>query len=130
MDKKRLHIAAGVICDKRQNVFITQRPLKSHMGGYWEFPGGKLEENETPEQALFRELQEEIGIDVTCCSLIDTVVHDFPDRHITLSFFMVSEWENEPYGKEGQLSRWLPIADLNAEDFPPANRTIVALLQK
>ncbi|OAT45634.1 MutT family mutator protein [Proteus hauseri ATCC 700826] len=130
MDKKKLHIAAGVICDKHNNVFIAQRPLKSHMGGFWEFPGGKLEDNETPEQALLRELQEEIGIDVTQCTLLDTVAHDFPDRHITLSFFLVTEWKNEPYGKEGQLSRWAPIVSLNADDFPPANRTIVALLQK
>ena len=130
MDKKKLHIAAGVICDNHNNVFITQRPLGSHMGGFWEFPGGKLEDNETPEQALLHELQEEIGIDVTQCTLLDTVEHDFPDRHITLSFFLVSEWENEPYGKEGQLSRWIPIVSLNADDFPPANRTIVALLQK
>lgn len=130
MDKKKLHIAAGVICDKHNNVFITQRPLKSHMGGFWEFPGGKLEDKETPEQALIRELQEEIDINVTQCTLLDTVTHDFPDRHITLSFFLVTEWENEPYGKEGQLSRWISIADLKAEEFPPANRTIVALLQK
>lgn len=130
IDKKKLHIAAGVICDKQNNVFITQRPLTSHMGGYWEFPGGKLEDKETPEQALYRELQEEIGINVTQCQLLETVEHDFIDRHITLSFFLVTEWENKPYGKEGQLSRWIPIMSLNAEDFPPANRSIVALLQK
>ncbi|MDX7568959.1 8-oxo-dGTP diphosphatase MutT, partial [Serratia marcescens] len=86
-------------------VFITQRPLTSHMGGYWEFPGGKLEDKETPEQSLYRELQEEIGINVTQCQLLETVEHDFIDRHITLSFFLVTEWENKPYGKEGQLSR-------------------------
>ncbi|WP_177332619.1 8-oxo-dGTP diphosphatase MutT, partial [Klebsiella quasipneumoniae] len=84
-------------------------PLTSHMGGYWEFPGGKLEDKETPEQALYRELQEEIGINVTQCQLLETVEHDFIDRHITLSFFLVTEWENKPYGKEGQLSRWIPI---------------------
>lgn len=130
MNKKKLHIAAGVIRDKNNQVFITQRPLSSHMGGYWEFPGGKLEENETAEQALFRELQEEIGINVVQCALLETVEHDFPDRHITLSFFLVDEWENVPYGKEGQLSRWLPINELVAADFPPANRSIVALLQQ
>lgn len=130
MDKRKLHIAAGIICDKSNNVFIAQRPLKSHMGGFWEFPGGKLEEKETPEQALIRELQEEIGINVTQCSLFETVEHDCPDMHITLSFFLVTQWDNQPYGKEGQLSKWVPISSLNADDFPPANRTIVALLQK
>lgn len=130
MDKKKLHIAAGIICDQNNNVFITQRPLKSHMGGFWEFPGGKLEDKETPEQALVRELQEEIGIDVTQCSLFETVEHDFPDRHITLSFFLVTQWDNDPYGKEGQEFKWTSIGSLNADDFPPANRTIVALLQK
>lgn len=77
-----------------------------------------------------RELQEEIGIDVTQYSLFETVEHDFPDRHITLSFFLVTQWDNAPYGKEGQDSKWTSIASLNADDFPPANRTIVALLQK
>nr|CAB58563.1 putative 8-oxo-dGTPase [Proteus mirabilis] len=126
IDKKKLHIAA-VICDKQNNVFITQRPLASHMGGYWEF-GGKLEDKETPEQALYRELQEEIGINVTQCQLLETVEHDFIDRHITLSFFLVTS--GKKLTVKGATFRWVPIMSLNAEDFPPANRSIVALLQK
>lgn len=65
MQKKHLYIAAGIIRDPQNNIFIAQRPMGSHMGGFWEFPGGKLESNERPEDALVRELEEEIGIIAT-----------------------------------------------------------------
>ncbi|MBS9435748.1 8-oxo-dGTP diphosphatase MutT [Photorhabdus noenieputensis] len=128
MEKKHLHIAAGIIRNTQHEVFITQRHADAHMGGFWEFPGGKVEKEETPEQALVRELQEEIGITVTHYELVKTVEHDFSDRLITLYFFLVDGWENEPFGKEGQLSRWVLQKDLIADEFPPANRSIVALL--
>ncbi|MDX7997925.1 8-oxo-dGTP diphosphatase MutT [Xenorhabdus sp. Reich] len=130
MEKKHLHIAAGIIKDSNDEIFITQRSADSHMGGFWEFPGGKLERGETPEQALIRELKEEVGITVTHWDLVDTIQFDFPDRNITLHFFLVDKWENEPFGKEGQPSRWVPQAELIADEFPPANRSIVAFLTK
>ncbi|AYA40889.1 8-oxo-dGTP diphosphatase MutT [Xenorhabdus nematophila] len=130
MEKKYLRIAAGIIRDSNNKIFITQRSADSHMGGFWEFPGGKLEEEETPNQALIRELQEEVGITVTHCELVDTVIHDFPDRNITLYFFLVHGWKNEPFGKEGQPSRWVLQSELIADEFPPANRSIVDFLTK
>ncbi len=128
MEKKHLHIAAGIIKNSHNEIFITQRRADSHMGGFWEFPGGKLEQGETSEQALIRELKEEVGITVIHCELIDTITHDFPDRRITLDFFLVDEWENAPFGKEGQPSRWVLQAELIADEFPPANRNIVDYL--
>ncbi|MBD2811047.1 8-oxo-dGTP diphosphatase MutT [Xenorhabdus sp. Vera] len=130
MEKKYLHIAAGIIKNSNNEIFITQRSADSHMGGFWEFPGGKLEQGETPEQALIRELKEEVGITVTHCKLVDTITHDFPDRNITLYFFLVDEWKNEPFGREGQPSRWVLQLELIADEFPPANRSIVAFLTK
>ncbi|WP_445494520.1 8-oxo-dGTP diphosphatase MutT [Photorhabdus sp. SF281] len=128
MEKKHLYIAAGIIRNSRHEIFITQRHADTHMGGFWEFPGGKVEKEETSEQALVRELQEEVGITATHYELVKTVEHDFPDRLITLYFFLVDGWDNEPFGKEGQRSRWVLQTDLIADEFPPANRSIVALL--
>ncbi|WOC01003.1 MULTISPECIES: 8-oxo-dGTP diphosphatase MutT [unclassified Providencia] len=128
MEKKHLHIAAGIIRNPEQKIFITKRPEGTHMAGFWEFPGGKLEVNESPEAALIRELEEEVGIVVTKNELFHRVDHEFDDRFITLYFFMVSSWENEPYGREGQDSCWVSQHELKAEEFPPANRIIVDLL--
>ncbi|PHM46419.1 8-oxodGTP nucleoside triphosphatase [Xenorhabdus mauleonii] len=130
MEKKYLRIAAGVIKNNNNEIFITQRSADSHMGGFWEFPGGKLEQGETPEQALIRELKEEVGIEVTHSELLDTITHDFPDRNITLYFFLVDEWKNDPFGREGQPYRWVLQSELIADEFPPANRSIVSLLTK
>ncbi|KMJ45414.1 8-oxo-dGTP diphosphatase MutT [Xenorhabdus khoisanae] len=130
MEKKHLHIAAGIIKNSNDEIFITQRSADSHMGGFWEFPGGKLEQGETPEQALIRELKEEVGITATHSEMMDTITHDFPDRRITLYFFLVDEWKDEPFGKEGQPSRWVLQSKLIADEFPPANRSIVDLLTK
>ncbi|CDH05286.1 7,8-dihydro-8-oxoguanine-triphosphatase,prefers dGTP [Xenorhabdus bovienii str. oregonense] len=130
MEKKHLHIAAGIIKNTNDEIFITQRHVDSHMGGFWEFPGGKLEQGETSEQALIRELKEEVGITVTHCELVETLTHEFSDRNITLYFYLVNQWKNEPFGKEGQPSRWVLQTELIANEFPPANRSIVALLNK
>ncbi|MDE9445643.1 8-oxo-dGTP diphosphatase MutT [Xenorhabdus bovienii] len=130
MEKKHLHIAAGIIKNTNDEIFITQRHVDSHMGGFWEFPGGKLEQGEISEQALIRELKEEVGITVTHCELVQTITHEFSDRNITLYFYLVDQWKNEPFGKEGQPSRWVLQTELIADEFPPANRSIVALLNK
>ncbi|MBQ0209532.1 8-oxo-dGTP diphosphatase MutT [Providencia rettgeri] len=129
MEKKHLHIAAGIIRNSQQQIFITKRPEGTHMAGFWEFPGGKLEKGELPEAALIRELEEEVGIIVTQSELFHRVDHEFDDRFITLYFFMVSEWDNEPYGKEGQVSRWVAQQDLVVDEFPPVNRVIVDMLR-
>nr|WP_282557235.1 MULTISPECIES: 8-oxo-dGTP diphosphatase MutT [Providencia] len=130
MEKKHLHIAAGIIRNAQQQIFITERPDGTHMAGFWEFPGGKLEKGEEAEEALVRELEEEVGIIVTESQLFHRVDHEFDDRFITLYFFIVSNWDNEPYGKEGQKSRWIEQKDLVANEFPPANRVIVDMLTK
>lgn len=99
---KQLEIAVGIIRNSQGQIFITQRAADAHMANKLEFPGGKIEVDETPEQALVRELHEETGITVTGFTLFDKLAYQFPDRHITLWFFMVESWEGEPWGKEGQ----------------------------
>ncbi len=93
---KKLQIAVGIIRNPQGEIFITQRAADAHMANKLEFPGGKIESDETPEQALIRELQEEVGITVTTSSLFDKLEYQFPDRHITLWF---SSW------KVGKASR-------------------------
>ncbi|WP_043892906.1 8-oxo-dGTP diphosphatase MutT [Providencia sneebia] len=129
MKKKHLYIAAGIIRNSNEKIFITERPDGTHMAGFWEFPGGKLETSEKPEEALVRELEEEVGIIVTECELFHCVEHEFDERHVTIYFYIVSAWNNEPYGREGQRSRWIDQNDLVAEEFPPANRIIVDMLK-
>ena len=125
---KILNIAVGIIRNAQGEIFITRRAADAHMANKWEFPGGKIESGESPEQALTRELQEEVGISITGSSLFDKLEYQFPDRHITLWFFLVESWEGEPWGKEGQPGRWLHQQALIADEFPPANEPVITRL--
>jgi len=126
---KYLHIAVGIIRDAQQRIFLTQRSADSHMANKWEFAGGKLEPGETAEQALKRELNEEVGIDAISFQPFMTIEHQFDDRHVTIDFFIVEEWSGEPYGREGQPQRWVAQSELVAEEFPPANAEVIARLK-
>lgn len=119
---KRLHIVAAIILNAEKNqVFITKRPDKAHKGGFWEFPGGKVEVGESAEQALIRELYEEIGINSTELDLFESLNHDYPDKSLYFDFFTVIQFEDLPYGKEGQEGLWVSISELKGYDFPEAN---------
>ncbi|ROR05152.1 8-oxo-dGTP diphosphatase [Erwinia sp. JUb26] len=126
---KYLHIAVGIIRDAQKRIFLTQRSADSHMANKWEFAGGKLELGETAEQALKRELNEEVGIDAVSFLPFMTIKHQFDDRHVTIEFFIVEEWLGEPYGREGQPQRWIAQSELVAEEFPPANAEVIARLK-
>ncbi|MEN0613192.1 8-oxo-dGTP diphosphatase MutT [Klebsiella indica] len=125
---KNLQISVGIIRNSQGEIFITQRAADAHMANKLEFPGGKIETGESAEQALVRELQEEVGITVKSSRLFEQLQHQFPDRHITLWFWLVEEWEGEPWGKEGQPGRWIAQRALTAADFPPANASVIAKL--
>ncbi|HFL5521573.1 TPA: 8-oxo-dGTP diphosphatase MutT [Salmonella bongori] len=127
---KKLQIAVGIIRNPNHEIFITQRGADAHMANKLEFPGGKIEAGETPEQALIRELQEEVGITPTQVTLFDSLEYQFPDRHITLWFWLVESWEGEPWGKEGQAGQWIAQHALKADDFPPANEPVISKLRQ
>ncbi|MBS4494899.1 8-oxo-dGTP diphosphatase MutT [Cronobacter sakazakii] len=126
---KKLQIAVGIVRNAKGEIFITQRAADAHMANRWEFPGGKIEAGETPEAALRRELQEETGITVTSATLFETLDYEFPDRHISLWFYLVESWEGEPWGKEGQPGHWVHQQALDAQAFPPANEPVIAKLR-
>jgi 8-oxo-dGTP diphosphatase len=123
---KRVHIVAAIIfnADKSQ-LYITKRPEHLHKGGFWEFPGGKVEMGESAEQAIIRELNEEIGIIVTTQQPFEQFDYDYPDKSLHFDFICVTEFDLVPYGREGQQGKWVTIGELNNYPFPEANRPIV-----
>lgn len=125
---KILQISVGIIRNTAGEIYITQRAADAHMAHKWEFPGGKIEAGETPQDAVIRELQEEVGISATSLHQFDKLEYQFPDRHITLWFWLVDGWEGEPWGKEGQPGHWVAQQELVAEEFPPANAPVIEKL--
>ncbi|MBF7072053.1 8-oxo-dGTP diphosphatase MutT [Glaciecola sp. MH2013] len=125
---KQIHVAVGVV-KKDSKYFVCKRAAHQHQGGKWEFPGGKVERGESVEQALKRELEEEIGIALTHSSPLIEIAHEYPDKHVLLSVLLVDSFDGQPYGKEGQIHSWVSQAELEELDFPEANKAIVAKLR-
>ncbi len=119
----------GVI--KRNNlIYISKRADDLHQGGLWEFPGGKCEAGESVEQALVRELREEIGIQLTSQSEFLLIEHDYGDKKVRLHVRLVDGFDDEPVHQEGQIGQWVDIGKLDDFAFPAANKVIVEKLQR
>lgn len=127
--RKHIEIAIGIIRSQDCEIFITQRGEDSHLAGFWEFPGGKIEPGETPYQTLQREIAEEVDILIHNAQFLKIVKHSYNDRDITIHAYLVEEWDGVPFAKEGQPSRWVDQEDLNADEFPDANRPIIEMLK-
>ncbi len=128
---KRVHIVAAIIYNREKDkIYITKRPDHLHKGGFWEFPGGKVEQGEETEQAICRELFEEIDIKVVKLSHYAHLDYDYPDKSLTFDFYAVEEFNNEPYGKEGQQGEWVAIDQLKHYSFPEANLPVLEMVQK
>lgn len=126
---KLVEVAVAVIL-KRKQIFISKRLNHLHQGGKWEFPGGKREADESIEQALVRELKEEIGIDVLTQTPFMLIEHDYGDKQVRLDIRIVEQFTGEPKNREGQTSQWVDIEKLTEYDFPEANTAIVEKLQR
>ncbi len=125
---KVVEVAVGVVIRGHQT-FVCLRSNDKHQGGKWEFPGGKVEAGESPEQALHRELKEEIAIQITHTDPLITIAHDYGDKQVKLIVFIVDGFKGEPVGNEGQPGKWLSIDTLDASAFPAANVAIIDALQ-
>jgi 8-oxo-dGTP diphosphatase len=121
-------VVAAVIRDANGHVLLTKRPPGSHMGGLWEFPGGKVEDCEAPQDALTRELHEELGLEIRVEQPITFAVHEEPGLRILLLFFAARIVAGEPRGREGQAVRWVPATELPSYHTPPADAEIVRRL--
>lgn len=126
---KVVHVAVGVIL-RGQQVLLALRSSKQHQGGKWEFPGGKVEKGETVAAALKRELQEEVAIDVAESSAFMQLEYAYPEKTVLLDIYLVTGFDGEPEGREGQPLRWVDIAGLGDIEFPDANQPIVERIQQ
>ena len=122
-------VVAGVLRDEEGRVLLARRHPSSHQGGLWEFPGGKVEPGEGAEQALQRELQEELGVEPLRSRPLIRVAHDYGDRRVVLDTWLVERWRGHPRGREGQPLEWAGPAALEDYPMPPADRPIVTALR-
>jgi len=126
--KPRLRVVAAALFDSQGRVLIAERPAGKHMAGWWEFPGGKVVDGETDEQALVRELREELGVEARPGTEIMTLTHEYPDRIVDLVLWRVSA-TGEPRGLDGQNLKWVDCDSLGAQQLLPADQPFIAALQ-
>ena len=123
-----LRVVAAVMRDAAQRVLVSQRPAGKHMAGYWEFPGGKIAAGESGQEALARELREELGIEVLAARAWLEVNHVYPDRIVDLGIYLVDNYDGAPVGREGQAIRWVAMHELHSLPLLPADAPIVQKL--
>jgi len=125
MSSSVVHVAVGVVRNPQGNILIAKRPAHAHQGDLWEFPGGKVERRESLQQALQRELHEELGIDVTHARPLIRITHSYPDKKVLLDVWLIEGFGGEPHGKENQPIAWLSPSELWERSFPAANQPII-----
>jgi len=124
-DNNPLQVAVGVVKNPEGKILISLRHDDLHQGGLWEFPGGKIEPSETVEQALTRELKEELNITVTAATPLITINHQYPELAVQLNVFLVEQFSGVAKSLEGQPFKWVNPAELEHYAFPAANQPII-----
>ena len=126
-----LLVVAVALIDVDGRVLLTRRPAGKSMAGLWEFPGGKVQDGETPECALIREVREELGIDVTeaCLAPLTFASHTYDDFHLLMPLFVCRVWEGIVTPREGQQIKWMRPRDMDEMPMPPADFPLVAMLR-
>jgi 8-oxo-dGTP diphosphatase len=128
---KILLVSAVALIDTDGRVLLAQRPEGKSLAGLWEFPGGKVDPGETPEQALVRELQEELGIDTwtSCLAPLTFASHSYPDFHLLMPLFACRKWQGIVQGREGQKLAWVRPEKLRDYPMPPADLPLIPILR-
>jgi 8-oxo-dGTP diphosphatase len=128
---KTVLVSAVALVDPDGRVLLTQRPEGKSMAGLWEFPGGKIEPGETPEAALIRELQEELGIDTwqSCLAPLTFASHSYNDFHLLMPLFACRKWSGTPVSKERQSLKWVRPNQLRDYPMPPADIPLIPILR-
>jgi 8-oxo-dGTP diphosphatase len=129
--KKLLIVVAAALVDRDGRLLVQQRPEGLSMAGLWEFPGGKLEPGETPEQALIRELGEELAIDVDHACLAPGCFASEPlgDKHLLLLLYVCRKWRGTPVAQHASALRWVRPVELHSLAMPPADKPLIGLLE-
>jgi 8-oxo-dGTP diphosphatase len=128
---KVLLVSAVALIDVDGRVLLAQRPAGKSLAGLWEFPGGKVDPGETPEIALIRELQEELGIDTwaSCLAPLTFASHTYDDFHLLMPLYACRKWNGTPQGREGQTLKWVRANDLAQYRMPPADIPLIPILR-
>lgn len=125
--KPMLIVVACALIDTDNRVLVTSRPESKSMAGLWEFPGGKIENGETPEQALKRELEEELGIKTfaSCLAPLNFASHSYEQFHLLMPLYICRKWEGILYPKEEQEMKWVRPGDLYNLEMPAADKPLI-----
>lgn len=128
---KTILVSAVALIDRDGRVLLAQRPDGKSMSGLWEFPGGKVELGETPETALVRELEEELGINTwsSCLAPLTFASHSYDDFHLLMPVFVCRRWEGIPTPREQQNLKWVHVGQMHDYPMPPADIPLIATLR-
>lgn len=124
---KKINVVAAIIHDTQRRIFATQRGY-GEWKDWWEFPGGKIEDGETPEEALKREIREELAAEIEVRQLFTTVEYDYPKFHLTMHCYLCTLLSTTPQLLEHQDARWLAIEELNSVKWLPADKDVIEKL--
>lgn len=129
--RRMVLVSAVVLVDADNRILLQQRPPGKQLAGLWEFPGGKVDPGETPEQALVRELQEELGIDTrsSCLAPLTFASHSYDDFHLLMPVYVCRQWQGQVRGQEGQTLAWVPVRKLRDYPMPPADIPLIPMLE-
>ena len=128
-DANIVEVAAALIF-RDGKLLIAQRHANSHLGGLWEFPGGKREPGETYEECLAREIREELGVEITIGTCFSEISHAYPEKHVHLKFFLAQLTAGEPQPLDCAALKWVSTEELDAFEFPAADEQLLAKLKK
>ena len=132
MDKPLVLVVACALIDADDRILLAQRPAGKSMAGLWEFPGGKVEPGETPEESLIRELMEELGVEtkVACLAPLTFASHSYDDFHLLMPLYICRRWWGTARSKEGQTLKWVRAKDLRDYPMPEADLPLIPALQE